>query len=492
MKKSELEAVAAWAAKPPKQQRHSLRMALLVLLLYVLYLLVGMAAPFLIHPAVSPQFQERFDPAAFYGTGSPDRAALVEDNAQALDARLWMIGQAKERILLASFDMRDCESSRDIFAALLLAADRGVDIQILVDGANGLISMSAKPMFRALGRLPNVEIRYYNTPNLLMPWTFNGRMHDKYLVVDDALLLLGGRNTFDLFLGDYVPDHRKSHDLDVLVVNEAAGTGGRESVLFQVEDYFTALWEGPHVRTKLDTQPLFPAGADRVEEELRARYQALAEARPGLFAPETPRYDSFTVPVEHAALLYNPTHILSKEPWVWWQLQQLAQAARERVIFLTPYAVLDRPMYEGLARIADKTTLLLNSTAVGDNFMASSDYTFNREKLLDTGVTVAEWFGDYSSHGKAALFDDDLSMVGSYNWDMRSTYIDTELMLVFHSEAFAAEIERHLREMEAHSLVATDQGYEPKPGVEEKPLTGMKAVLYPITSVLFQAIRFLL
>ena len=484
--------VSAWAAEPPKRGHPVRRTVLLVLLAYVLYFLIGCLAPFAYHPEVSEEFQRSFDLDSFYGAASPDRAALVLDNGDALDMRLRMIGEAKERIILASFDMRDCESSRDIFAALLLAADRGVDIKILVDGANGLISMSSKPMFRALGRLPNVEIKYYNTPNPLKPWTLNGRMHDKYVIVDDRLLLLGGRNTFDLFLGDYVSDDLKSHDQDVLVVNTYAGTADRQSALFQVENYFYSIWSGPYAQTHLDTQPLFPASTDAVEEDLRARYQAIYEERPGLFSPDEVDYTTYTVAVDKVTFLHNPTNILAKEPWVWWQIQQCAEAAEDRVVLMTPYAVLSEPMYDGLSRVADKTTLLLNSIAVGDNFVASSDYRFNRDKVLGTGITVAEWFGDYSSHGKGALFDDDLSMVGSYNWDMRSTYIDTELMLVFHGKEFAQQLKAHLDEMERSSLVATPTGYLPKEGVEEKEGTGIKAALLPITSILFQPFRFLL
>ncbi|NCB63287.1 MAG: phosphatidylserine/phosphatidylglycerophosphate/cardiolipin synthase family protein [Clostridia bacterium] len=484
--------VSAWAAHPPKGKHTVRRVVLLALAAYLVYFFVGFLAPFAVHPEVNETFQSSFDLNTFYGEGSPDRAALVLDNGDALDMRLRMIGEAKERIILASFDMRDCESSRDIFAALLLAADRGVDIKILVDGANGLISMSSKPMFHALGRLPNVEIKYYNTPNPFRPWTLNGRMHDKYVIVDDRLLLLGGRNTFDLFLGDYVPDNLKSHDQDVLVVNTAAGTGDRWSALWQVEDYFDSIWDGPHAQTHLDVGPLFPASANAVEEELRARYQAIDEERPELFAPEQVDYSAVTVPVEKATLLHNPTNILAKEPWVWWQIQQCAEAARDRVVLMTPYAVLSDSMYDGLSRISDKTTLFLNSIAVGDNFMASSDYLFRRDQVMATGVTVAEWFGDYSSHGKAALFDDDLSMIGSYNWDMRSTYIDTELMLVFHGEEFARLLKDHLAEMSAHTLVATAEGYLPREGVEEKEPMGAKAFLLPITSVLFQPFRFLL
>lgn len=118
--------------------------------------------------------------------------------------------------------------------------------------------MASSPVFYALGAHPNIEIRFYNTPNPLMPWTFNGRLHDKYILSDDRLLLAGGRNTFDKFLGDYVPDPEKSHDLDILFYNSAAGTADSgESVLHQVEQYFQMVWSDSHSKTWLESAPFF-------------------------------------------------------------------------------------------------------------------------------------------------------------------------------------------------------------------------------------------
>lgn len=59
--------------------------------------------------------------------------------------------------------------------------------------------MTGKDIFAAVGSEPNVEIRFYNTPNLLKPWTINGCLHDKYIVADHKYLLMGGRNMFDYF-----------------------------------------------------------------------------------------------------------------------------------------------------------------------------------------------------------------------------------------------------------------------------------------------------
>ena len=64
-------------------------------------------------------------------------------------------------------------------------------------------------------------------------------MHDKYVIVDDSAYILGGRNTFDYFLGDYGFEN-KSLDREV-DIQYRTGRGGKQrgKPLFQVEAYLT-------------------------------------------------------------------------------------------------------------------------------------------------------------------------------------------------------------------------------------------------------------
>lgn len=481
----------------PWRKRHKkLFRALLIVGILLAYELGGACIPFWFHPAVNAEYQSGWDRSDYYATGSSDRAALVTDNSDALDLRLQMIGEARERILFSTFEIRSDESGRDVMAALLSAADRGVSVQFLCDGMNGLKNMTANPTFQALGSHPNVEMRWYNTPNPLAPWTFNGRLHDKYIVVDDHLLLLGGRNTFDYFLGSYAPEEVCSHDLDVLIYNPE-GIQAQESALFQVEDYFYQVWDGPDCHTHMQSPLPGTGGRTQAEADaLRDRWADLAQSQPGLGMADRLDYSSLTVPTEGVRLMSNPIHIFAKEPVVWWEMMQLLEGAEESAWLQTPYAVLDTQMYDGLRALAAAPAdirLQINSTAVGDNVMASSDYTLRRQEVIDTCIPLYEYFGSRSSHGKSALVDDDLALVGSYNLDMRSTYIDTELMLAVHSEPFAAQLSEHLDGMAAQALrVNPDGSYQPSPGVEAKPLQPPRSWLYPITSVLVQPIRYLL
>lgn len=87
--------------------------------------------------------------------------------------------------------------------------------------------MDGNDMFEALQSQDNVTIKLYNPVNVLKPWNGICRMHDKYLIVDNYGYMLGGRNTFNLFLGRYNSGY-KNHDLEVFVWNK--GTKGVEYI----------------------------------------------------------------------------------------------------------------------------------------------------------------------------------------------------------------------------------------------------------------------
>ena len=65
--------------------------------------------------------------------------AYINDNNDALLYRLHMIENAKEEIILSTFDFNPSESGKDIMASLIQASKRGVSVRIIVDGTSGFI-----------------------------------------------------------------------------------------------------------------------------------------------------------------------------------------------------------------------------------------------------------------------------------------------------------------------------------------------------------------
>lgn len=468
------------------------------LLLFLIYVTGGALLPFAHTKEVSSQFKQDFDPQSFYSAkDGVDRARIVETSMDALECRIQMIHQAKKRIVLTTFDIRDGGSCRDIFSSLLEAARRGVKVKILVDGLYGSLHMGANPIFYAAGSDPNIEIRFYNVPSLLLPWTINGRMHDKYLMVDDKLLLLGGRNTFDYFLGEYNPQDL-SYDRDVLIYNTSFQTppSKSSSVLSQADAYFKSVWQSGYCRRVFDSPSfLMKRKLSKAKEDLSKHYQSLSRTMPSLVTSNHD-YEPETVPIRKATLIENPIHTMAKEPLIWYQAENLMAHAKKRVIIHTPYAVLSKNMYQGLTEISSSvldTTLLVNAVSVGDNFMASSDYVHNRGKILKTGICLREYMGDRSSHGKSILIDNRLSLIGSYNLDMRSTYVDTETMLVIDGEAFNSQLDSRIEAFDKKSLTVNADGtYEADPLVPVILPSPKKKLLFAITSQLFQLIHYLI
>lgn len=117
------------------------RSILLLVLLYIALLTV----PYIRHKKVSENFQKDFSEREFYSqTAGSERIAYINDNTDALLYRLNMFEQAEEEIILSTFDFNADKSGRDVMAALLHAADRGVKVRVIVDGFSGFMDVKGK------------------------------------------------------------------------------------------------------------------------------------------------------------------------------------------------------------------------------------------------------------------------------------------------------------------------------------------------------------
>lgn len=458
------------------------------------YVIAGCIVPFIQQKEVSEEFKRQYKKEQFYSDGrSVDRAKVIETSKEAFDIRFQMIHQAKKQILLSTFSIKTDRASKEVCAALYEAAERGVSVQMLVDGLSGGMDMKNHAMYYALATHKNVEIRYYNVPSLLTPWEFNGRMHDKYLVIDDTQLLLGGRNTSNYFIGEY-NTNVLSYDREVFVYNTA--DTARDSVIGQVQNYFALLWNYKETKRVFHEIPRRKKQAvQEMLNEYPVIYEELVKQHPE-YKEESINHRNETIAVNKITLICNPIHIWSKEPYIWYTMGQLMKEANNSVLIQTPYAVMNTPMYQTMKEVSknvETVDMLLNSVAVGDNICASSDYLFHREKIRKTGVHVYEFQGKHSMHNKSVVIDHDLSIIGSFNFDMRSAYLDTETMLVIHGEEFAASLTKEIRRMQEESILVLEDGtYDPTSTVEPATLKGKKKLLYYVTPYVFQLFRYLL
>src|SRR5258706_14598621 len=121
-------------------------------------------------------------------------------------ARVQMIDRAEQTLDLQYYIFRGDNTGKLLGEALLRAADRGTRVRVLIDDGD---TVGGDERIAALAVHPRIEIRVFN------PFAYRGhaeavrfaefvlnprldhRMHNKLLVVDNAVALIGGRNIRD-------------------------------------------------------------------------------------------------------------------------------------------------------------------------------------------------------------------------------------------------------------------------------------------------------
>lgn len=428
-------------------------------LFFLAVYLMAAVCPYLNHKEVSQEYKNQINMIDFYEEhqGS-ERVAYVDDNTEALILRLQMIEMAQEEIILSTFDFNGDESGKDMMSALMHAAHRGVKVKVIVDGLSGFLDLRGNEWFQA-------------------------RLHDKYLIVDDTAYLLGGRNTTDLFLGDY--SSSKNIDRELLVYEQEPSEA---SSLMQAREYFQQIWELECSRDYVcekETKKIADA-----RTALEKRHEKLPELYPEMLVPQD--WEARTMETDKVTLLSNPIEPENKAPNMWYALNQLMKTG-EQVTVYTPYIICGEEMYQDLEQLCQETEqveIITNDVTSGANPWGCTDYMNQKENIWATGVTVYEYLGAHSSHTKAVLVDDTISVVGSYNMDMRSTYQDTELMLVVDSPELNQVIRKEAEHDKTYSRVMTSGGmYEYGENYEPREMPWKKKIYYGIFRVITVPIR---
>ena len=425
-----------------------------ILLLFLLIYIALLAIPYIQHKNVSVSYQKKFAKQSFYSdTAGTERVAYINDNTDALLYRLHMLDEAKDEIILSTFDFNADKSGQDMMASLLHAADRGVSVRI------------------------------YNPINLLKPWNLQARMHDKYVIVDQKMYLLGGRNTTNLFLGDY--SRSKNIDRELFVYETAENDS---SSIRQLTDYFESVWalsDSKEYTCKKMTKKIQSCKA-----KLENRYTSLKEKYPDAYS--TWDYEALTLQTNKVSLLSNPIKSENKEPWMWYSLHQLMMQGEQARIY-TPYIICGKEMYQDLTELHEKNIpveIITNDVASGANPWGCTDYLNQKKNIWKTGARVYEFMGAHSCHTKAVLIDDRMSIVGSYNMDMRSTYQDTELMLAVDCPELNSIIQAEMERDKTYSkTMGNDSEYDYGENYHSKDLSFGKKIFYAILRVITIPLR---
>jgi phosphatidylserine/phosphatidylglycerophosphate/cardiolipin synthase-like enzyme len=334
---------------------------------------------------------------------------LLNDSEAAMVARINLIRAARHSIDVQTYIWDQDDAGQLILNELLQAARRGVKVRILADQ---LFSFGDPALLDRLATAhENLEVRLYNptfdeartstvefTAGILCCFRkFNQRMHNKLLLVDDAIGITGGRNYQDRYFDwdadfDYV-------DRDVMVGGPAAHAMASSFDTFWNHKRSTPL---THLRD-VNRLILDGDGAQRWPAPHYAHPQRVArvleEAEDGDWLDDalvsetlrTGRVDYFSdlpakteQPQEHDAREFT-AHVM-----------RLVSGAQHEVVLQTPYLVLSQRAQDIFARLQQRETppriiVSTNSLASTDAFAVYAiSYKHRKRYLKDFGFEIYE------------------------------------------------------------------------------------------------------
>jgi putative cardiolipin synthase len=396
---------------------------------------------------------------------SDEWSYLLNDGATALDWRLRAIDSATESIAFQTFLWDIDTVGQAIERHLLDAADSGVRVRILVDDTFLLGDNAAS---EALQAHPNIEYRIYNPfkrrsdrfvsrqiLNLAEFHRLDHRMHNKVMVVDNRVAIVGGRNIADEYFG--LHESANFRDIELLV-------GG--TVVQKISDGFDLYWNdewsfpvdvlngSPTRGSDLDSlRGLSSLDEDLHREESIETRSVMWRKIVGHAISGQPRVLLDEPAVGNPASKENAPVQLSTD------IVDLVDSAKQEIRIVSAYLIPTVEFESAIERAESRGVevhILTNSIRSNNHVTAHSAYRKHIRELLDKGADVHEVRVDAKDratymqspledktlglHAKLMLVDKAKVFIGSANFDPRSLRLNTETGLLIHSEELAQQV----------------------------------------------------
>ncbi len=427
---------------------------------------------------------------------------VLIDGVDAFAARL-TIADVAERSIDAQYYLIKNDLTGKVFVhTLLAAADRGVRVRLLLDD---ILTQGFDTALVALDSHPNFEIRVFNPFNrgaigrgVSVVTDFgriNRRLHNKSFTVDNQITIFGGRNIADEYFG--AREDQAFDDLDVAAIG---------NVVLDVSTMFDAYWNH---ETALPVRAFIRAPEDagreldRIRIDLRSAVAGIEESKyAGAYKSRAYDYvhtDSSVFRWAPYQLVYDSPDIGVRErasdaESILTPLIAPVEAAQRSIVVVSPYFV---PRKSGVQRISAmrergiEVTVVTNSLVANNQLIVHAGYLPSRKPLLKNGVRLYEvrpdWevpgteFVDASGaratlHSKAYIVDAETVFIGSFNFDPRSAYINTELGVLIRDPELAQRLLAEFDEDVQHS--AYEVFLDKDGNVRWRGLVGGEEVIY--------------
>lgn len=404
-------------------------------------------------------------------TGRP-RLRLLADNTEAWVERWRLLSEARASIDVASFIVRDCLYGRAFIGMLLAKREQGLQVRLLVDGYGAdldrqLLEEDYLDELVAAGIETQVyrplAMRLTQVVTNLDPLAWIASEHDKLILIDERLAIVGGRNIGREYFSAHVTAPDAFHDVDVAI--EDAATTRALTQAFDAEWDSEASDPIPGEVVNLVSSREELLGAYRAMDAfLRAREGRLAEDDEVALeelevlrreqAPLRGRLSDERADAERPIALRAEVRLLDSGPRrgdevdpITEGLRRLLESARQSVVIETPYLVIDDTVVAAFTRAAQRgvrITIVTNSPSSSDNAMSQAFFLEQWPEILARVPTLRLYVrGDgHNLHAKTATFDDRVSVVSTYNMDPLSMRIQGEVAVVVWSAPFAALVAR--------------------------------------------------
>ncbi|WP_267379225.1 MULTISPECIES: phosphatidylserine/phosphatidylglycerophosphate/cardiolipin synthase family protein [unclassified Sphingomonas] len=346
-----------------------------------------------------------------------NRLTLLTEGATRWAALIATVEGARTSLRALYYIYADDAAGRAFGDALIAAAGRGVRVTLIVDG----FGSEEAERHVAFARLREAGITVcVFSPRLGRRYLL--RNHQKLLLADGetgrARIMIGGFNIEEDYFGK--PEDAAWRDLGLVVEGAAAG---------RMSPYFDALHEW----------------VMRPKGKLRHLNHALT------------RYSETDGPLRW--LIGGPTRRLS--PWARTVRTDMRRASRIDVIagYFTPSPTMLRRLDRAGRRDAG---VRIVTAAKSDNNATVAAARFTYAGLLRKGVRIFEYAAT-KLHTKLYVIDSAVH-VGSANFDMRSLFINLELMLRIEDAAFADHVRAYIEGEIADSGEVTAALYKARTG----------------------------
>jgi putative cardiolipin synthase len=366
--------------------------------------------------------------SVFERSRSPHQLTLLNNGILSYSERLRIIRQAKKSIQLEFFIYNLDQASRVLTQEIINKAHEGVKVRILVDFAAPVFQLA--PNYVAYLQKEGVEVRYYNTSKFYKIFAYQHRSHRKLLIVDDEIVISGGRNIATEYF-DLSPNY-DFLDSDVKIVGEIAKTARKSFDLYWNSEYATNNKEG-------SSQSVADFFKHTVEDD-EFEAQILRSTENHIHASHTCNDLSFVSDLPGVSAEHRK---------VYWALKELFLQADTEILGESPYFVMADEGINLLHELHKKNitvTMLTNSLFSTDAFYTVAPLYEKLDQISKTKINLWIYSGQapdlsahpfpemvsarWGTHSKRAIVDGKHLVIGTYNVDPRSANLNSEVVFI--------------------------------------------------------------